>query len=65
MALSEMEENDIKALVLIEIEKMFTEMSYKYNIKGNNEMMYFLLDIESKLKQSLVDVVSSSPSISV
>jgi hypothetical protein len=65
MALSEMEENDIKCMVLFEIEKMFTAMSYKYNIKENEEMMHFLLDIESQVKQSLVDVTASSRSISV
>jgi hypothetical protein len=65
MALSEMEENDIKVLVLLEIEKMFTAMSYKYNIQENREMMLFLLDIESKMKQSLLEVVASSSNIVV
>ena len=65
MALSEMEENDIKRMVLIEIENMFTAMSYKYNIKENQEMMHFLLDIESTVKQSLVDVTNSSANITV
>ena len=63
MALSEMEENDIKVIVLLEVEKMFTAMSYKYNIQENREMMLFLLDIESKMKQSLLEVVASSPHI--
>ena len=53
MALSEMEENDIKGMVLIEIEKMFTAISYKYNIKENQEMMHLLLDIESNMKHDL------------
>ncbi len=65
MALSEMEENDIKVLVLLEVEKMFTAMSYKYNIQENREMMLFLLDIESKMKQSLLEVVNSSANIVV
>ncbi len=65
MALSEMEENDIKRMVLLEIESMFTVMSYKYNIKENQEMMHFLLDIESNVKQSLVDVKASQANISV
>ena len=55
MALSELEENDIKRMVLIETENMFTAMSYKYNMKENQDMMHFLLDIESKMKQSLID----------
>ena len=61
MALSEMEENDIKVMVLLEIENMFTSISYKYNIKENHEMMHFLLDIESKVKQSLVETKTSQP----
>lgn len=65
MALSEMEENDIKVIVLLEVEKMFTAMSYKYNIQENREMMLFLLDIESKMKQSLLEVVASSPHIAI
>ena len=65
MALSEMEENDIKVMVLLEIESMFTSISYKYNIKENQEMMHFLLDIESKVKQSLVETRNSQPQISV
>jgi hypothetical protein len=56
MALSEMEENDIKRMVLVETENMFTAISHKYNIKENQEMMYFLLDIESKMKQSLIEL---------
>jgi hypothetical protein len=56
MPLSEIEENDIKVMVLLEIEKMFTSISYKYNIKENHEMMHFLLDIESKVKDSLIKV---------
>jgi hypothetical protein len=65
MALSEMEENDIKRMVLLEIENLFTAMSYKYNIKENQEMMHFLLDIESVVKQSLVDAKVSQANISV
>lgn len=65
MALSEMEENDIKVMVLLEIENMFTSISYKYNIKENYEMMNFLLDIESKVKQSLVDLKPNETTISV
>lgn len=65
MALSEMEENDIKRMVLLEIENLFTAMSYKYNIKENQEMMHFLLDIESVVKQSLVETKANQANISV
>lgn len=63
MALSEMEENDIKVMVLLETENMFTAMTYKYNIEENREMMLFILDIESKMKQSLLEVVASREEI--
>ena len=58
MALSETEKNDIKAMVLIEVEKMFTELTNKYNTEENHEMMLFLLDTESKIKQSLAEADS-------
>ena len=64
MALSEMEENDIKVMVLLETENMFTGMTYKYNIEENREMMLFILDIESKMKQSLMEVVASREGVS-
>ena len=59
MALSEDTKNEIKTKVLLEIENMFTSMSYKYNTKENHEMMNYLLDIESKVKQALLDVEES------
>ena len=50
------DKNDVKAMVLIEIEKMFTEMTNKYNSVENHEMMLFLLDVENRLKQTLMEV---------
>ena len=58
MALSETEKNDIKAMVLIEVEKMFTELTNRYNTEENHDMMLFLLDTESKIKQSLAEANS-------
>ncbi len=58
MPLSPDEKNQIKAMVLIELENMFTGITHKYNTKENREMMLFLLDIENKIKQSLVEVDS-------
>ncbi len=48
------DKNEVKAMVLIEIENMFTGITNKYNSEENHEMMLFLLDIENKLKQTLM-----------
>ncbi len=62
MALSKETKDEIKAMVLIEIEKMFTDLDHKYNSKENAEMMNFLLDVESALKQRLTDFYAASQS---
>jgi len=58
MALSQDEKNDIKAMVLIEIEKMFTRITDKYNTQQNHDMMIFLLDIEKAIKEPLMEMDS-------
>jgi len=58
MALSQDEKNDIKAMVLIEIENMFTGITNKYNTEENHEMMLFLLDIEKEIKKPLMEIGS-------
>jgi hypothetical protein len=55
MALTQEEKNDIKAMVLFEIEKMFTAITNKNNTAENHEMMLYLFDIESKIKQPLME----------
>lgn len=59
MAFSAEEKDEIKRMVLVEIENMFTELAHKHNTKENHEKMLFLLDIESALKQALVDADES------
>ena len=56
MALSVDEKNEIKTMVLIEIEKMFTRITDKYNTQQNHDMMLFLLDIEKAIKEPLMEV---------
>lgn len=56
MTLAQNEKDDVKAMVLIELEKMFTAVTNKYNSEENHDMMLFLLDVENKLKQSLMDI---------
>ena len=58
MALSQDEKNDIKAMVLIEIEKMFTRITDKHNTQQNHDMMLFLLDIEKAIKEPLMELGS-------
>ncbi len=55
MAFTAEEKDDIKRMVLKEIENMFTELAHKYNTKENHEKMLFLLDIEGSVKQGLMD----------
>lgn len=62
MAFSEDEKNEIKRMVLVEIEKMFAEIGNRYNTKDNHEKMNFLLDIESAVKQGLIDADESEQS---
>ncbi len=50
------DKDQVKMMVLIEIEKMFTGITDKYNSEENHEMMLFLLDIENRLKQELMKV---------
>ena len=56
MELKNASNDEIKMMVLIELEKMFTEITNKFNSKENHDMMLFLLDIESGLKEKLIEV---------
>ncbi|CAN5269759.1 hypothetical protein BH20ACI1_BH20ACI1_20910 [soil metagenome] len=56
MALAQNEKDDVKAMVLIELEKMFTAVTDKYNSEENHDMMLFLLDVENNLKKALMDI---------
>ena len=58
MELKNASNDEIKMMVLIELEKMFTEITNKFNSKENHDMMLFLLDIESGLKEKLIEVHS-------
>ena len=56
MALAQNEKDNVKAMVLIELEKMFTNVTDKYNSEENHDMMLFLLDVENNLKQALMNI---------
>lgn len=55
MALSEAEKNDLKATVLFELEKMFTQISSKYLTDEYREVTLYLMDIEKAIKEPLMD----------
>lgn len=56
MALETEQIDEIRCVVLIGLEHLFTEITNKYNTKENHDKMLYLLDIESALKQRLMEV---------
>lgn len=59
MALSQKSKDELKAEVLMELEKLFTGIVEKYNTKENHDKLGVLLDVESGLKQKLMEIHSS------
>ena len=55
MALSEDQKNDLKATVLLELEKMFTQISSKYLTDEHRETTLYLMDVEKAIKEPLMD----------
>ena len=62
MSFTAEEKDDIKRMVLLEIENMFTGLAHKYNTKENREKMLYLLDIESSVKEGLMNADSENQS---
>jgi len=59
MAMSQAEKDDLKLMVLLETEKMFSKITAKYQSAENHEKLYFLLDLESAMKDRLVEMKSA------
>lgn len=59
MAISKAERDELKCVVLIETEKMFSKIMSEYQCPEHHEKMHYLLDIESAMKGSLVDIDSA------
>jgi hypothetical protein len=59
MAISQEEKDELKLTVLLETEKMFSKITGKYQTKENHEKLYFLLDLESAMKERLVEMDSA------
>ncbi len=55
MALSETAKNDVKSMVLNSLEHMFTSLTEKYNTEDNHDMVLYLMDVENRVKQALMD----------
>ena len=60
MPLDQERRDEIKAMVLFELEKMFTGITDKFNSEENHDMMLYLLDVESRVKRALMDVDAKS-----
>jgi hypothetical protein len=59
MAISKDERDELKLVVLIETEKMFSRIMSEYQCPEHHEKMHFLLDIESAMKEGLVEIGSA------
>lgn len=55
MALSENDKNEVKQIVLISLEHLFTELTERYNTAENHDMVLYLMDVENRVKQTLMD----------
>ena len=59
MAISQEEKDELKRIVLIETEKMFSKITENYQKMEHRDKMYFLLDLESAMKDRLVEFDSA------
>lgn len=55
MALSENDKNAVKEMVLGELDHLFTNLTEKYNTEENHDMVQYLMDIEHRIKDALMD----------
>jgi hypothetical protein len=56
MAITQAEKDELKLTVLLETEKMFSKITGKYQTRENHDKLYFLLDLESAMKERLVEL---------
>jgi hypothetical protein len=60
MAVTQDEKDELKRLVLIETEKMFSKITQNFQSQENHEKLYYLLDLESAMKERLVEMDSAA-----
>lgn len=56
MRLEKTQIDETKEAVLYELEKMFTEITHRFSSSENKAKLRFLLDIESGIKQRLMEI---------
>jgi hypothetical protein len=59
MAITQEDKDELKRMVLIETEKMFSKITLDYQKMENRDKLYFLLDVESAMKDRLVEFESA------
>jgi len=59
MAITQEDKDELKRIVLIETEKMFSKITLDYQKMENRDKLYFLLDVESAMKDRLVEFDSA------
>jgi hypothetical protein len=59
MAITQEEKDELKRLVLFETEKMFSKITLDYQKMENRDKLYFLLDVESAMKDGLIEFDST------
>jgi hypothetical protein len=59
MAMTQEDKDELKRLVLVETEKMFSKITLDYQKMEQRDKLYFLLDVESAMKDRLVEFDSA------
>lgn len=60
MAMTQEDKDELKRLVLVETEKMFSKITLDYQKMEQRDKLYFLLDVESAMKDRLVEFDSAA-----
>ena len=59
MAITQDEKDELKRIVLIETEKMFSKVTLDFQKMELRDKLYFLMDLESAMKDRLVEFDSA------
>jgi len=59
MAITQEDKDELKRLVLVETEKMFSKITLDFQKMEQRDKLYFLLDVESAMKDRLVEFDST------
>ena len=59
MAITQEDKDELKRLVLVETEKMFSKITLDYQKMEQRDKLYYLLDVESAMKDRLVEFESA------